>query len=256
MTSLKKVTNETDAVYEKFLKNTAKRARDLGTTITDLVESTSEFAKLGYSIDDAAVLGEVASVYSNVGELDIADATASLVSSMAAFGIEAQNAMEIVDRFNAVGNQFSISSAGIGDALRRSASSLKAAGNSIDESIAMITAANVVVQDPDIIGTSLKTLSLRLTSTSAELEALGEDTEYACETLSDYRNLVMGLTNNKVDIIGDDGQYKNTYNILKDISKVWHEMDSMSQSSLMKSLFGVRQANVGVSLIEQFSTAE
>ncbi len=66
----------------------------------------------------------------------------------------------------------------------------------------------------------------------------------------------MGLTNNKVDIIGDDGQYKNTYNILKDISKVWHEMDSMSQSSLMKSLFGVRQANVGVSLIEQFSTAE
>ncbi len=144
MTSLKKVTDETDATYSKFLDNASKRAKELGTTITDLVESTSEFAKLGYSIDDAAVLGEVASVYSNVGELDIADATASLVSSMAAFGIEAQNAMEIVDRFNAVGNQFSISSAGIGDALQRSASSLKAAGNSIDESIAMITAAKMV----------------------------------------------------------------------------------------------------------------
>lgn len=256
MTSLKKVTDESEATYNKFLDNASKKAKELGVTITNLVDSTSEFAKLGYSMEDAAVLGEVASVYANVGELDITDATASLVSSMAAFGIEAQNAMEIVDRFNAVGNQFSISSGGIGDALQRSASSLKAAGNSIDESIAMITAANVVVQDPDIIGTSLKTLSLRLTSTSAELEALGEDTEYACETLSDYRNLVMGLTNNKVDILGDDGQYKNTYNILKDISKVWHEMDSMSQNSLMKSLFGVRQANVGVSLIEQFSTAE
>ena len=153
-------------------------------------------------------------------------------------------------------NQFSISSAGIGDALKRSASSLKASGNTIDESIAMITAANVVVQDPDVIGTALKTLSLRLTSTTAELEAMGEETEFACETLSDYRNLVLGLTKNEVDILGDDGQYKNTYNIIKEISEVWKDMDSMSQSSLMKSLFGVRQANVGVSLIEQFDTAE
>lgn len=103
MTSLKKVTDETDVVYEKFLNNASKRAKELGTTITNLVDSTSEFAKLGYSIDDASILGEVASVYANVGELDIADATASLVSSMAAFGIEAKNAMEVVDRFNAVG---------------------------------------------------------------------------------------------------------------------------------------------------------
>lgn len=104
--------------------------------------------------------------------------------------------------------------------------------------------------------TALKTVSLRLTSTSAELEQLGEDTEYACETLSDYRDLVLGLTHNKVDILGDNGQYKNTYNIIKEISAVWKDLNSMEKSSLTKSLFGVRQANVGVSLIEQFSTAE
>ena len=95
-----------------------------------------------------------------------------------------------------------------------------------------------------------------MTSTSAQLEKIGEDTEYACETLSDYRDLVMGLTHNKVDILGDNGEYKNTYNIIKEISKVWKEMDSMEQSALTKSLFGVRQSNVGISLIEQFDTAE
>lgn len=256
MISLQKVTDETASTYEKFLTNTTKRAKELGTTVTDLVNATAEFAKLGHSLEDASVLGEVASIYANVGELDIEQASNSLVSTMAAFNIEAKDAIGIVDIFNKVGNEFSITSGGIGDALQRSASSLNASGNSLAESVALITAANKVLQDTDVVGTALKTVSLRLTSTSAKLEELGEDTEYACETISDYRDLIMGLTHNKVDILGDDGQYKNTYNIIKEISEVWKELDSMEQSSLVKSLFGVRQANVGVSLIEQFQTAE
>lgn len=64
---------------------------------------------------------------------------------MKAFGIEAENAMGIVDRFNEVGNNFAISSTGIGEALQRSASALYEAGNTIDESVALITAANSVV---------------------------------------------------------------------------------------------------------------
>ena len=49
-------------------------------------------------------------------------------------------------------NKFAITSGGIGEALERSASSLNAANNSMDESIALITAANTVVQDPDRVG--------------------------------------------------------------------------------------------------------
>ena len=60
--------------------------------------------------------------------------------------------MQIADKFNEVGNNFAISSGGIGDALQRSASSLAAANNSLDQSIALIAAANTVVQDPDAVG--------------------------------------------------------------------------------------------------------
>lgn len=42
------------------------------------------------------------------------------------------------------GNRFAITSGGIGDALQRSASALYAAGNTLDESIALVTAANSV----------------------------------------------------------------------------------------------------------------
>lgn len=55
-------------------------------------------------------------------------------------------------------NNFAISSEGIGVALQKSASSLAAANNSIEESIALATAMNSVLQNPEVVGTALKTV--------------------------------------------------------------------------------------------------
>jgi TP901 family phage tail tape measure protein len=71
---------------------------------------------------------------------------------MMAYGIAADDTMSIIDRFNAVGNNFAITSAGIGEAMQRSASALKEGGNTIDESIGLITGANAVIQDPLQVG--------------------------------------------------------------------------------------------------------
>ena len=149
MTELKKVTDETDASYNRFLTNAASKSKEIGTTISGLVDSTADFARLGYSFEDAQGLAEVANIYAVVGdEIEgVEQATESLISTMAAFKDEASEmsntdfAMSIIDKFNEVGNNFAISSGGIGEALERSASSLDAANNTIDESIALITAA-------------------------------------------------------------------------------------------------------------------
>ena len=153
MVELKKVTDETDASYNNFLKNAGSRAKEIGTTIDGLVSSTADFARLGYGFEDAQGLAEVANIYAVVGDdIDgVEQATESLISTMAAFKNEMNGmndvdfAMNIVDKFNEIGNNFAISSGGIGEALERSASSLMAANNTIDESIALITAANTVV---------------------------------------------------------------------------------------------------------------
>ena len=164
MTELKKVTDETDAVYNQFLSNASSRAKEIGTTIDGLVSSSADFARLGYSISDSAELAEVANIYAVVGDEieSVETATESLISTMTAFRIEASNSMSIVDKFNAVGNNFAISSGGIGEALERSASSMAAANNSLDETIALITAANTVVQDPTSVGQAFKTISMRI----------------------------------------------------------------------------------------------
>lgn len=155
MTELKKVTNETSNTYNNFLKEAGSRASALGSTMTDLISSTADFAKLGYSVKDAAVLAENAIMYSNVGDLDIQTATSDIVSALKAFDIEASNATKIVDSFNEVGNNYAISAQQIGEALQNSASSLVVAGNDIDQSIAMITAMTEITQDASSAGIDL-----------------------------------------------------------------------------------------------------
>lgn len=154
MTELKKVTDESDSTYDKFLSKAADRAVSTGAELTDVVTATADFARLGYTIDEASSLADAATIYKNVGDglSDVSEASESIISTMQAFGVEATDAMSIVDKFNEVGNNFAISSSGIGEALQRSASSLSAAGNTIDESIALVTAANEVVQNPETVG--------------------------------------------------------------------------------------------------------
>ena len=104
LTELKKVTNETEESYEKFLNTAAKTGAKIGSTISEFTEATATFAKLGYDINMASEMAEAAIVYTNVGD-DIASAEAaaeSIVSTMKGFGLEASESMAIVDRFNEV----------------------------------------------------------------------------------------------------------------------------------------------------------
>ena len=143
LTELKKVTSETEEVYDKFLETAAKTGARLGTTISAVTEATATFAKLGYTMEQATEMAEAAIVYKNVGDniASTEDAADSIISTLKGFGLEASESMAIVDKFNEVGNRFAITSQGIGEALRLSASALNEGGNSLDESIAMITAA-------------------------------------------------------------------------------------------------------------------
>ena len=261
MTELKKVTNETEASYNQFLTNAASRAKELGTTIDGLVESTADFARLGYGFEDAQGLAEVANIYAVVGdEIDgVEDATKSLISTMAAFKDETSGisdsdfAMDIVDKFNEVSNNFAISSGGIGEAMQRSASSLRAANNTIDESIALITAANEVTQDPAVVGTAFKTMSMRIRGAKTELEEMGEDTSGMVESTAKLREEILALSG--VDIMLDNNTFKSTYQILDELAVKWKDLTDIQQASITELIAGKRQGNVVSSLMQNFDVA-
>lgn len=142
MVELRKVTTATEYEFQEFAKSATKTGIELGASVSDVINATATFARLGESLPDAEELGRVATLYKNVGDgIDIETASEDIISTMKAFNIEAKDAIKLVDKFNEVGNSFAISSGGIGEALKRSASALSAANNDISESIALITTA-------------------------------------------------------------------------------------------------------------------
>lgn len=107
MTELKKVTNETDNTYDAFLDDAGTRAKNLGTSISDIVTASADFARLGYNLKDAKELADAAVLYQHVGDgiSSVNDASESIISTMKAFGVEAKDVTSIVDKFNEVGKQ-------------------------------------------------------------------------------------------------------------------------------------------------------
>ena len=258
MTELKKVTDETDASYVKFLDNASTRSKAIGATLADTITATADFARLGYSISEAAELADAALVYKNVGDgiENVSVASESIISTMKAFGIEASNAISIVDAFNEVGNRFAVSSAGIGEALVRSASSLAAANNTMNESIALVTAMNSTVQNPEKVGTTLKTVSMYLRAAKIDAEAAGESTDGMATSVSKLRESVLALTKERVDIMLNETTFKSTYQIMKEISEVWNDMVDVDQAALLEMIGGKRNSDAVSSLINNFTIAE
>lgn len=73
-------------------------------------------------------------------------ASQSLVSTLQGYQLGVDKAEDIIDKYNEVANNFAIDTAGIGEALQRSAASFNAANTDLSKSIALITATNEVVK--------------------------------------------------------------------------------------------------------------
>lgn len=87
-----------------------------------------------------------------------------------------------------------------------------------------------------------KTVSMRIRSATAEIEAAGEDTDGLVESTSDLQKMIKAMTG--YDILEEDGKtFKSIYDIVLNISKVWSSLSDVDQSALLQALAGKQQSN-------------
>lgn len=256
MTSLKKVTDESAASYAKYMDDALGRSKDLSARAPDYIEASAGWARMGFDMEEAQRLGELSMIYYNVGDgVESVDAaTSSLISTMKAFNIEAADAEDILDKLNYVGNNYGITSGGIGEILQRSAASMAAANTDLIKTIALGTAGNEIINNPEKVGNGLKTLAMRLRGSTAELEEAGEEVDEYASSTSKMREGIMALTG--VDIMKSATEYKDVYDILLEISEKYDELTDISQASLVEMMFGKMQGNLGSAILRNFSTAK
>ena len=256
MTSVRKVTDESSASYARYMESALSRSADLAAQVPGYIEATAGWARMGYDMEEAQRLGELSTIYYNVGDgvETVDDATNSLISTMKAFNIQAGDAEGILDKLNYVGNNFGITSGGLGEILQRSAASLSAANTDLIKSIAIGTAGNEIINDPQKVGNGLKTLAMRLRGSTAELEAAGEEVDEYVTSTSKMQEGIKALTG--VDIMKSATEYKDIYQILLEISRVFGKLTDVSQASLVEMMFGKVQGNLGTAILKNFGTAE
>lgn len=256
MTNLYKVTDETSSKYNQFLESSSKSAHELGRSISSLVEQTANWAKLGFSLDEAEQLAKISSIYANVGEVDNDTAVSDMVTAMKAFNIEASDSITIVDKLNKLGNEYATSAAALGDGLSRSASAMSTSGTDINKTLAMLTGGTEITQNASEFGNFLKVGSMRIRGMKGELEMLGEEVDETVDSISKVQTQILNRTGGKVNIFDDMGNFRDYYDIMEDISKVYNDLNDPDKADLTEILFGKQRGNQGAALIQAFQSGQ
>lgn len=140
MTELKKVTSDTSDVYATVEKDMYATGKDIGRDAVELTKSTADWARLGYDTQDSEKMSKWTGILMNVSEFEqVDDATNALISIMQGFDKGADDVENVVDVLNNIGNLEPISSDEIASSLQRSASALKAGGNTYEQAVALTT---------------------------------------------------------------------------------------------------------------------
>lgn len=255
MTKLKRVTDETAAGYERFLETAKESARETNTTLVDTVEQAAKWAKSGYDAATSAELAKTSLIYSIVGDIDNDTAVNDLVTALRGFRLEAEDAISVVDKLDALNNKYATDAKSLGEGLRVSASAMAAANNDIDQTLALLTGATEITQNAQETGQAIKTITMRLRGMKGELQELGEDAE-GVESISKIQTQILNLTKGRVNIFDANGNFRATYDILKDISEVYNELSDPDKANLTEIIFGKLRSNQGLAIISAFQSGQ
>lgn len=233
LVDLQKTTTATTEQLESFYYQANDIAKSYGATTQEIIQSAADWSRLGYSLEDAETMSQVSSLFKSISPgLDIEEATDGLVSAMKAFNIEANDALDgIASKINAIGNSQAVSNEDIVNFLTRSSSAMKEANNTLDETIALGTAATEVTRDAASVGTALRTVSMRI-------RGYDEETEEYVGGLEELSGDIADLTKTAEHPLGitlftdaDKTEYKSTIQLLRDISEIYDELTDKQQAN-------------------------
>lgn len=177
-----------------------------------------EFRKNSYGDEESANLARVASLLQNVadGEMSAGDAASFLIAQMKSFNLSAEDAITIVDQVNAVSNNFAVSSGDLSNNLGLVASTSAAVGNSMSETLAMMTAITEQTRSASKSARGLNSIFSRYS------QILDEESSTGKKLIEIFEGLNIAL-------FDQEGQIRSTYDILSDLAGKWQGLSKNEQ---------------------------
>lgn len=265
MTELYRVTELTDQQYQKLYDNMTKSAKRYAVSLDTIIASTASWVRLGFDAETSNRLAEITAMYQHVTDLGEKEAVENLVTAYKGFqesllkannNDETQAILQIADIYDKLGNEFAESAADVGDGLSKSASVLQQGGASIQEAAGMFTGIQEVLQNSSTSGKALQIMTLRIRGMKGQLEELGEEVDENIDSISKIQTQILNLTQGRVNIFDDVGDFRNIYDIMRDIAGVWDSLSSQDSAALLEIIAGKNRSNAVQALINNWSQVE
>lgn len=266
-TELKKVADPKDIMNVKQLdkiSDTATNiAKNVGQSSSDVIRSIADTIQMtGKSMGESTVIAEQTMKLANVADMTQKQATEGVATMVSAFHLDAFKQIPIVvdgvtksvselensfDKLNYVGNNFSISSAGLVESLQSGAALLHEYGVSMTDTFAMVTAANTTLQDPKRVGNGLKSIGMNLRGIKTDADSGNIALNKTAKGLREIA---------KIDIYEDKkkGKIKGVSKILEELAGKWKSFNDEQKAAIAEGVAGKHQGAVFMALMNNFKT--
>lgn len=202
----------------KALEDSIRLSEQLGVRIADLNDAMVSFARQGFRGEDLNSMAEVASLMSNVSELGLEESASALTAAIKGFAMEAEQAIDVVDKLNEVDNNYSITTKILSESLMRSAGAASVYGASLESAIGYTTAIGQVTRESgSVIGNSLKSIYSRITSVGSAVSSLDE----------------IGIS-----VKESSGEMRKVDDILTDLAGKWNDLSAEQQQNIGLNIAG------------------
>lgn len=256
LVDLRKTANMSAEELHNFYLSSNDVAKQMGVTTQEIIDAASSWSRMGFSTaEQAESMAKLSSMFKSISPgMTMDEAQSGMVSIMKAWGLEVDNVeREVMDNINTLGNKFSETNADIVEGMKRSAAALATTGTSYQDAFALFTGAQEIVQNAEVVGRALRSVSMRIHGYSEESE---DGTKIIDENLKNVTGDLINLTKTTqhgqgVSIFkeGSTTEFKSLVDYFSEIHDIWDEMSQQQQNNFLDKAFGKNQAQSGAAII-------
>jgi len=220
-------------------------AASMRVSTLEVAKGSLEWIRQGKTASEALALTRESIYLSKMGNLEAAQATELLTSTLNGFKMEAYEAGTVVDKLLVIDNKYSTSAGELALALQRSANTAQVAGLSFDRLTAYIgIVSSVTRKSAESIGNSMKTILTRLTDVK-----LGKKFDEAGESISDVEKTLKKFG---IEVRDENLQFKDAGVIIDEVARKWETLGNVQKAAVAKAMGGTWQRENFLTLMENY----
>lgn len=252
LVTIQKTTGFTGERLDKLTASAYELANAYGRTATEILNAASVYARAGFK-DNLDQMTELSALLQNVGDLEGDVAAKFLIATNAAWqlGGSYDDLMSVIDGLNAQTNQAAVDMEGLTSGITVAGSVFASAGESVQTFAGMLGAGiALTARSGSEVGRGLRTIAMNIRQIKGELDD-GEIIDAA--SISDAAKALHSVG---ISVADANGELRLTSDVLNELAERWDKLTSAEKSYLGQSLAGKRQANVLISLMQNWEEAQ